>query len=498
MTDGLPVSRLINVSVNLTPQLASFPNFNTCLLLTDSDVIDVTERLREYSSVTEVATDFGTDGPEYAFAVLWFGQTPAPQTLLIGRWAKTASQGQLIGGTVTAANQLPATWAAINNGAFKVAIDGVGPVEYGGLNFAAVGNMNAVAAVIESAFPGGSATCVWDAENSRFVITSDSTGEASTISFLTAPAAGTDISGMMEGFAADGAYTADGVDAQTPQETVVLFDDRFGNQFYGLVIPQITDDADAIEVAELVEAMNDPPHYYGITTQAAGTISAVSTTDLAYLLSQVEGLDHTGIQYSSSSPYAIGSALARILTTNWQANNSTITLMYKQEPSVEAEDLSTSQANAIQDKNCNVFAAYNNETAIIQYGVSSSGQFVDSVIGADWLRGAIQTALFNTLYGTTTKIPQTDAGMHTLATQIEAVCQQGVANGLIAPGVWSAQGFGQLKSGDYLPKGFYVYAPPISSQSPADRALRKSVPFQVAVKLGGAVHTVDVSVDVQA
>jgi hypothetical protein len=496
--DGLPVSRLINVSVNLAPQLASFPNFNTCLLLTDSDVIDVTQRLREYSSVTEVATDFGSDGPEYAFAVLWFGQTPAPQTLLIGRWAKTASAGQLIGGTVSAANQLMAAWTGIANGAFKASIDGVGPVEYGGLDFSAVENMNAIAAVIESGFPGGDATCVWDSENERFVITSGTTGAASSISFLSAPDAGTDISGMMAGLEADGAYTADGVDAQTPQETVVLFDDRFGNQFYGLVIPQITDNADAVEVAELVEAMNDPPHFYGITSQEAGAISALSTTDLAYLLSQVEGLNHTAVQYSSSSPYAIGSALARILTTNWQANNSTITLMYKDEPGVEAEELSTTEANAVQDKNCNVFVAYNNETAIIQYGVSASGQYVDSVIGCDWLRAAIQTALYNTLYGTTTKIPQTDAGMHTLATQIEAICTQAVANGLLAPGVWSAQGFGQLKSGDYLPKGFYVYAPPISQQSAEDRAARKSVAFQVAAKLGGAVHTVDVTVDVQS
>lgn len=496
MTTGLSVSRLINVTVDLTPPLAQFPNFNTCLVLTDSDVIDVTTRMREYSSVTGVATDFGTDGPEYAAAVLWFGQSPQPTTLLIGRWVDEASAGQLYTGALAEENQVVGPWNAINNGAFKITIDGVGPQEVGGLDFSASANMNAVAAVIESGMPGGTATVVWDSTNSRFVITSVTTGVASIISFLTAPAAGTDISEMMAGLStSSGAYQADGLVAQTALETVVIFDNLFSNQFYGLVIPQASDE-DHVAVSGYVEA-TQPAHFYGVTTQDANTLVAGNDTCVAALLAADEP-NHTAVQYSSSSAYAIMSALARILTTNWQANNSTITLMYKSEPGVEAEALNDSQATAVEDKNCNVFVEYNNETAIIQYGVVSSGQYVDSVIGADWLRAAVQTAIYNSLYGTTTKVPQTDGGMNSIATQIETICAQGVANGLLAPGQWNAAGFGQLKQGDYLDKGYYIYAPPISSQSQTDREQRKSVPFQVAAKLGGAVHTVEVAISVQS
>jgi hypothetical protein len=66
----------------------------------------------------------------------------------------------------------------------------------------------------------------------------------------------------------------------------------------------------------------------------------------------------------------------------------------------------------------------------------------------------------------------------------------------MAPGIWTGSAFGQINTGDYLPKGFYVYQPPISSQSSTDRAARKSVPFQIAAVLGGAVHSASVAINV--
>jgi hypothetical protein len=247
-------------------------------------------------------------------------------------------------------------------------------------------------------------------------------------------------------------------------------------------------------VAPFIEAAGNK-HLYGVSTIEAGVISSVSTTDIAYLLKQL-GYNRTAVQYSSSNPYSVCSLLGRILTVDYNGNNTVITLMYKQEPGIVAENLNTSQIGALEAKNCNVFTVYNNNTAIIEPGVVSSGNFLDIVTGTDWLALDIQTVLYNLLYLSTTKIPQTDIGNHILVTGIEGVCSQGVANGLLAPGVWGAGGFGALNQGDFLPKGFYIYAPPIALQNPADRAARKSVVFQVAAKLAGAIHTVDVQVSV--
>ena len=60
----------------------------------------------------------------------------------------------------------------------------------------------------------------------------------------------------------------------------------------------------------------------------------------------------------------------------------------------------------------------------------------------------------------------------------------------------NADGFGQLSYGDTLAKGYYVYCPPLSSQSQADREARKSPTIQCAVKLAGAVHSVNAIISV--
>lgn len=484
---GLPISNLVNVSVNLTPKPAVFPNLSTCLIIGTSTVIDVTTRMREYTSLAQVAADFGTSAPEYLAAVLWFEQVPQPQNLLIGRWAQTASHGQLIGGAVSAANQLISTWQVISTGSMRVSIDN--SVEtLSGLDFTLASNLNGVCSVINLQLTG--AVISWDAVNGRFVITSNSTGTGSTVSFVSATGSGTDISNMLEmATTLEGAYTANGIAAESAVACVTIFDNQFSSQWYGLVMIGTTDQ-DVMAVAAYIEAAA-PAHFYGVTTQEAGVLVSTDTSNLAYALKQL-GYTHTTVQYSSTNAYAVTSLLARILTTNWSANLSTIDLMYKQEPGIVAESLSQTQMNSLLGNNANVFVNYNNSTAIIQPGITPSGQYIDTVIGCDWLRGAIQTNVYNLLYGSPTKIPQTDAGMHQIATQVEAACVSGVNNGLLAPGQWNSQGVGQIKQGDYLSKGYYVYTPPISSQAQSDRAARVSVPIQVLAKLAGAIQTVEV------
>lgn len=116
--------------------------------------------------------------------------------------------------------------------------------------------------------------------------------------------------------------------------------------------------------------------------------------------------------------------------------------------------------------------------------------------GLDWLQNALQTAVFNLFYQSKTKIPQTDDGVTQIQARLENVLQQGVENGLIAPGKWNSDGFGSLEDGDYLDAGYYVYAGSIVDQAQSDREARKSPAFQIAVKLAGAIESVDVMVSV--
>ncbi|HEP6427736.1 DUF3383 domain-containing protein [Burkholderia cenocepacia] len=489
MSNGLPVSRLINVSINLAALAAQGADVNTQLIIGASSFIDTNERLRSYGSIAEVAADAGVNSPEYAAAAFAFNQVPQPQRVCIGRWAKTATAGSLRGGVLSAAQQDITLWDAVTAGAFSITIDGAAK-SVSGLDFSAQTNLNGVASVINAKLTG--ATIAWT--GSQFIVTSNTTGTNSKVGYATAPGSGTDISAMLGLTSSLAGVPADGIAPEQPVDAAALFLDRFANQFLGLDFADASiTDAQHIAVANLIEA--DQRHIYGITTQNPQVLDSTVSTDIASKLQALK-LKYTIVQYSSATPYAVSSLLGRLLTVNFNGNNTTITLMFKQEPSVAAERLTSTQANTLQAKNCNVFVNYSNDTSIIQYGVTPSGLFADSVYNAIWFRNRIETDVYNLLYQSPTKIPQTDGGNAQIAATISASCEAAVNNGYLAPGVWNSAGFGALNQGDTLAQGYYVYAPPIATQSQADREARKSVTFQVAAKEAGAIHSVDILVNV--
>jgi hypothetical protein len=320
----------------------------------------------------------------------------------------------------------------------------------------------------------------------------------SSVGYATSPASGTDISAMLGLNAANSTGLIPGFAAETALQCVAALANAssawYGIMFNASVQPS---DNDNLAIAAFIEAQTTT-RAFGVTTQETNAINPNSTTDLAYLLNEND-YEQTCSQYSTQNIAAIASFFGRAFSVDFTQQNSTITLMYKQEPGVIAENIDNNAANALQEKNCNVYANYSidpsNPTAIIQYGTMASGDFFDEVQGADWFQNAIQTSEFNTLF-TTGKVPQTDAGSNQLVTAAAAVCQQAVFNGFAAPGQWNGPSFGSLTTGQYLKLGYYIYIQPVSQQSQADRQARKAPPMQIALKLAGANQTVDMLVNI--
>lgn len=266
--------------------------------------------------------------------------------------------------------------------------------------------------------------------------------------------------------------------------------------WYGLAIADSADlvEADVISVAAAIEA-SSLSRILAVTTADVNVLVAGNTDNIGYKL-KAAGYARTFWQYSSSSKYAAISAFGRAFTVNFTGSNTTITLKFKTEPGITYETLTTAQAAAIDAINGNVYVYYANDTAIIQQGVMANGDFFDERHGLDWLQNYVQTNLYNLMYTSTTKIPQTDAGVTRLMTNVEASLDQAVNNGLIAPGVWNGGPIGQIESGDTLTKGYYVYADAVANQAQSDREARKSPVIQAAIKLAGAIHYGDVQINV--
>lgn len=597
---SLSVSDLVNVQINLSPLSAIGRSFGTLMIAGDSNVINGLERFRTYTTLAGVAADFGTSAPEYKAAALYFGQTPQPQNLMIGRWVRTASSGENIGGILSPIEQALSNFTSITNGGFDISIDGSAQ-NLTGLNFSAATNLNGVASAINAVLTG--AICSWDGE--EFNIVSNSTGAGAyasgTITFNTAPSAsdtvsingqtitfvssspaanqvlivssdpvasaanlqaflqssadslltpfsystaagivtitdktigiggnsvalakssthltlsastllggavpssvgfattgaGTDVSSLLQLTASLSQGLASGYNAEQPVDCASVLA-NMSPAWYGLMFQasvQPTDDQN-IDVCTFIEGQS-LTRIFGVTIVNTNVLSSIVSSDLASRM-MAGGYLQCFNQYSENA-YAIASMFGRAFSVDFTQNNSTITLMYKQEPSVAPENLTESQAAVLKSKRCNVFVQYVNNTSIIQQGVMSGSAFFDEIQGLDWLQDAIQTACFNVLYTSSSKVPQTDAGVNQLTNAIAGACNEGVNNGLIAPGVWNAAGFGSLQQGQYLKNGYYIFAESVALQSESDRSSRVAPPIQVAVKLAGAIQSVNVLVNV--
>lgn len=484
----LPVSAVVNVSLNMAPTAAATRDFGALLILGTSPVIDTRERIRTYNNIEGVASDFGISAPEYLAAQKYFAQSPRPAVVLIGRWPKTATAGLLHGKILTTAEQALSGFQAITAGTMAVTVDGTAK-SLTAINLSAVTNLNGVASAITAKLlPAG--TCVWDGGQKRFDIISATTGPASTVSY----AADGALAALLGLQSSQAPAPVDGVAAENILATVQKAVDMTAN-WYGCTVADSTlGEADILAIGQFVESL-DQSRIFGVTSGDTNALASGSTTDIPFKLKQL-GLARTFVQFSTTTPYAAASLFGRAFSVNFQGNNTTITLKFKQEPTVVAEQLTTSQAAALKAKNANVFVEYNNNTAIIQEGVMCNGAFIDERHGLDWLQNDVQTAIWNLFYTSGTKIPQTAAGLNRVCAVIEARLEQAVRNGLISAGIWNGDEFGALKAGDFLSKGYYVFANSIDTQSQADREARKAPPIQVAIKLAGAVHFVNVLINV--
>jgi Protein of unknown function (DUF3383) len=599
MARGLSPNDLINGTITLSPLAVPLQNFGLPLFVDMTPgVVDVSERLRSYASVTAVASDWGTTSGAYAAAVAYFAQNPQPKTCLIGFWASAATPAVLHGGILSSTELPIANFTALTAGAFSTYINGV-PKTVSMATLASQTNLNGVAAILQTALQTAlaSSTAVWNATLSRFDLATGTTGATASMALFTAPTAsdsasfsgnataadtlvvngttwtfvsaltsgtqiligvdlpttlataattlnasadvntakstysvvgsvlymvskvtgtagnaytltkvstvitvggatftggtGTDASTIFNLNSTTGATTVAGIALETPlacaQAMANVSSDWYAIEFVGNTQPT---DAQHAAVETYIEANARPPRIYLYTTQESSALDPNNSSDLGSA-SQTLNLARTWGQYSSNSLVAAASAFGRMATTNYSANNTVINLMWKQEPEIAAEVLTETQKSALQAKNLNVFAQFQNNTAIILYGKMANGDFIDERIGADWFLNLTQTTLWNVLYQTPTKIPQTDAGQMLLINPIKTCCVAAVNNGFAAPGVWNGPPIGQINTGDALPLGYHVFSDIYANQNQSDREARKAMPIQILLKLSGAVNDVD-------
>jgi len=487
----LPLTDVAAVTMLVSPSAPTARGFGTNFLL-GSNSLPLEERMRFYASLSDVAVDHLTSSEEYKGATAHFAQIPAPPPILIGNRFTTAQAGRLRGGTVSSTLS---AYTGITNGGFDIVINGTNRQIFA-LDFSGAASLAAVATLIQTKLNAAlsGTTCTWSATLNRFTITSPTTGTSSTVGYAVAPTGGsspTDVSATLGFTFATGALSVNGIAIESMTDSLNA-SQIFNGTFYSV---QLTGTASTQDVKDAMAWAEGAKVLFWYSTADTNAPISSATSDLGYYASNL-GYNRTVSMsdLANSTLYLSLSGAARLASVDYDQPNSITTLKFKQAPGFAPAPLTSTQAANLKAKHYNYYVSRGDiggtPFSMFEEGVVANGRFIDEVIGLDWLQATLRTALFAALATSPTGIPNTDAGAGMLVQAATGALNKAVTNGLLAPGNWRGPNVGEVKTGQFLPAGFYIFAGRVADQSTTDRDLRKSPPL-TAIGIGaGAIHSV--------
>jgi len=289
-------------------------------------------------------------------------------------------------------------------------------------------------------------------------------------------------------------YNQDVQNPETMAEAVV----RLNKDVYfgGVLSAQLLDDTDGPAVATACQALETIFVYPQTSTDAiAGVFKTIIDA----------GNSHTKcFLYTLGSAKAVKAAAAyisRAYAVNFEAQNSCLTMNLKDLAGIDVDTgISQSVYTSLKTLGADCYCSIEGLPKVIS-NAPSGGMFFDQIFNRMWFKQRVKVEYFNTLAGTATKIPQTEAGMNSVKNAIRGVCDLAVYNGFLSPGKWNGNDkFGNVEDferniSDF---GYYIYSRPVREQSQTTRASRAAPVVQIAGKEAGAFHSGSIIVQFEA
>lgn len=540
ITTSLPLSNVLSVSVVVSPSGATGPTFNQGLIVGQSGVIGATERTRLYTSLSGVGADFPNTSPEYLAAQVYFAQSPTPNYLWIGCQVSTAIGSATVGTTggtgYVVGDILTVVQGSNSTGQVKVtsinpttgAVTGLGLIPgsqgYGysvASNLATVGGQGNGAAVVnitvgETPAQAVAACRVLNPQWYACMVVGagvQTTGSATSGSTSLTVASGTGIAAgqlVIGPGIPTNTTVASGSGTTWTLSNSTLAAIPLGTQIYfytDLTVQQQTDIATYIQAAT-------PSSVYFLSSGAAAILTNLPNNLFANLaalnVSRTMGVYSTpqNGQYLNNLFFA-AAPMGKAMGLNTGATGSYFDLMFKTLTSVATEPLTQSQVQVISgsvDRSSrglcgNLYLNYaNGSYNWLQNATmfsSASNVFFDQVLFLDMLASQIQYNGVN-LLTSVPALPITNTGVAMMVNVVSQACTQSQNIGFIAPaGVWQGVTVGPISYGTSLPQGFYVYSPPVSSLTQAQRAARIMPPMNVLLIEAQSGHSLSITVNVQ-
>lgn len=493
---SLPLSLDVQVSVTKLATLGRTNLSNICVVGEDLGFLPDANRVRIYSSLSSVETDFANTTDVYKAASFFFAQSPRPSQMLIGEAFMDAQSGMVVS-TVFSSADLTAL-ALITAGSMTISVDGVA-YNLTAMDFSGIATIDDVDGVIQAKLTSGSvpATCsikTLPGGTKRLIIKSNSTGATSLVTHPIAYSSGTFAGTALKLTAATGGsalagYTPTNIASEL--ENIQNAANAASEFIYGWVFGATFRDV-AIQTVAATWALANTA-MMGLVTNDVNAYDVAYTTDLGSVIKPTLNKRVITMFSSTLGDYPEMSILAYMLSVNYQVQNSTVTAKFKTLPGVTPSPLNSSQWAVLESKGYNIYALTGLNAQVYREGTTedlSTPWFMDTVINMDNFVEDLSVNLYN-VFLRNGKVPYTTRGQMLMVDACRDTGNQYVYNGTFADRI---QTDATQKSGVATVPAVAIVPTPISSVSAATRASRIAPPISMVVQEAGAIHSIAVTV----
>ena len=484
----------VSITARILPEGAVRRGFGIGLYLHELEAIAAT---RDEAVSARMPQSYGTAADMSGAAAsvreagrIWFGQDPAPKNLVVG--------------VRVAAAQPNVIWGADAANIADIQALGAGTgLRFAGnditINPSGAADLAAVAALLQTAIRA----ITGNAFAAVTVAAADGALVVSSVADLLGTGFDDSSAARTLGLGGPGVNILEAMQAETVTAALDRIDLLNPDPYWVAAAPSIASDFAKIDAfRDWVAARPLQGKATIIDVFGSDVLAAAEGASIGARL-HAQGGNNIGAIYNGDANQQAGlSYMARFSSVNFSAANSVINGKFLQLPGITPTRLTVAQRTELARKRINVYIPVGSSADTAEG--QTFGTWIDVVYWLAWFSDALQTEGYTHIKGSETGIPITDRGLASIADALEAVCEEGVLNGGIAPNQVSPatrlaiqQATRNPDFDGFLATGYIVIRPRAADIAQSVRNARGPIPIKIYAKGSGKVNYLDIDVTLE-
>ena len=250
--------------------------------------------------------------------------------------------------------------------------------------------------------------------------------------------------------------------------------------------------AQAVEIADTIGGRD--PYQVIIEDTAAGALVANDAVSASALFFDRQNARNSSV-ISKSLAYKNLALAAHFAAIDLDRGDQLRNPFLQTFENVQADVFTDAQITEIQRKRANFYSPIRGVNSFFNGVTTNPAIWIDQQFWLDWFVQAVQGALLDAARA---GIPQNSAGQSIMRTTVQQVCENGIANGGITPGVLRATATQEIRDrvdpnfDGTLTRGYLIDVGSFDSLTDAQRSARKLPTTRVWMKERGFANELDV------